>query len=60
MYSKICTKLEIGYVVLTFAQHNFFQIPKIVLSEDPLYSKIATELVVNIARTNLLELDVCK
>ena len=34
---------EIGYVVLTstnFALYDFFKIPKIVLSEDPLYLKI--------------------
>ena len=33
--------VEIGYVVLTnmnFAQNDFFKIPKIVLSEDLLYS----------------------
>ena len=32
--------VEIGYVIPTstnFAQYNFFQIPKIVLSKDPLY-----------------------
>ena len=32
--------VKIGYVVLTstnFAKYDFFKIPKIVLSEDPLY-----------------------
>ena len=39
----LCSKIvlvEIGYVIPTstnFAQYDFFQIPKIVLSEDPLY-----------------------
>ena len=35
--------MEIGYVVHTstnFAQYDFFQIPKFVLSEDPLYFKL--------------------
>ena len=34
--------VEIDYVVLTstnYAQYDFFKIPKIVLSEDPLYSQ---------------------
>ena len=37
--------VEIGYVVLTstnFAQYDFFKIPKIVLSEDPMYCTLET------------------
>ena len=45
--------VEIGYVVPTstnFAQYDFFKIPKIVLSEDPLYI-LTTQMFTSVHRT---------